>query len=587
MELYTDPIYIHFFEAHFRKSYKNTITDELIYKYLSVASLLTNSFVYINNALILESSQDFPSASRLAIELEKEGIVKLVSNFANRNDFIVDRKKIYENQKQLFPVYFTDDFKLEQFAWPQNITLLNTYTTDVMINEFRHSILNSENKIAKDLNITGDINIILNLYNEKINNFEGFNSASFNKFLSYNNLKEPMKFDFNRIINYLYTKRYLELFSRSKVLCGIPGFTESFSEIEYNPFYDYRLYDLIFNFFGIFPKVAEDILRLKFDVLFQELLVEIRIILSGICNYEDVRKHKTDRATYSSIIFNKLKTVLENTVHIKHNKVHNGLVSLIKIRNRLEQDYQFMEGIGKMEVLKRKKVLIIVSTLLELKTLLKTLKKRKSDFTEIHLTDYVYYLSKDINKNYDIYIVKTQMGSVNYGGSIMSLIDVNNKINPDIFVMAGICFGLRQDKNKLGDIVVARQICSYESGKMTDKEFISRAPKLPTSLKLLNYSEASSINWTKCTVDFGLFISGEKLVNSTNFVRWMKTNVPEALAGDMEAAGLANVGYFVKKDWILLKSICDWGYSKSDDNQQLAANNVMEYLVYTLKNHFY
>lgn len=593
MDIYIDPIYVHFFEAHYRKAYRDILSDEKICKYLLISSLLSSTFLFINNALVWESSLEYPKATRMIFELENVGIVKAVSNFANRSEFIDNRRKIYENQKNTFSIYFGDDEKLDHLPWPKNIALINNYTTEVMITDFREQILYGRNsKLVNDFHITEDVRQTLFLFNENINSFEGFNNNSYNNFLQSKNIMPSLNFDFGRIVNFLYTKRYLNLFLDSKILCGVPGFTDHFTEFKYDPNYDYRIFELLFGTFGIFPESVEEVLALKSSDFFKEILYEIRIVLSGICNYNEIRKFKEDKILYSNAIYNRLKQILHNSALRRDAKkslsvrLHVCLISLIKIRKNLEKNVAFREGIRGMDILEKKKILIAVSTLTELKALLGVMKRKRMEFEEIHISDYVYYISKAINKNYDVYIVKTQMGSVNYGGSVMSLLEANNSINPDIFIMAGICFGLREHKNNLGDVIVARQIWPYEAAKVSDGKYFSRGAILPTSMRLLNYFEASSITWKNCTIDFGLFVSGEKLVNSIEFVKWLRENAPEAIAGDMEATGLANVGYYIKKDWILLKSICDWGYKKVDDCQEMAAYNVMEYLIHTLKNHF-
>ena len=76
--------------------------------------------------------------------------------------------------------------------------------------------------------------------------------------------------------------------------------------------------------------------------------------------------------------------------------------------------------------------------------------------------------------------------------------------------------------------------------------------------------------------------SGGKLSDRVAFVDYLKEFEPEIIGGEMEAAGVAAACDRARKDWIIVKGICDWGYDKStpnkDANQRLAASNIYEVL---------
>ena len=106
-----------------------------------------------------------------------------------------------------------------------------------------------------------------------------------------------------------------------------------------------------------------------------------------------------------------------------------------------------------------------------------------------------------------------------------------------------------------------------------------RGDKITASPKLLNIFTSSSIDWKKNSVNFGLIASGEKLVDSKRFLNQLKKREPEIIGGEMEGAGLVSVGQNNLKPWIMVKSICDWGYKKSSEFQMQAAKGVFEYIL--------
>ena len=58
-------------------------------------------------------------------------------------------------------------------------------------------------------------------------------------------------------------------------------------------------------------------------------------------------------------------------------------------------------------------------------------------------------------------------------------------------------------------------------------------------------------------VDFGLLLSGEKLVDNHDYREQLKRLAPEATGGEMEGAGLYVARQDAKVDWIVIKAICD------------------------------
>ncbi|TMR21316.1 hypothetical protein ETD86_15535 [Nonomuraea turkmeniaca] len=53
---------------------------------------------------------------------------------------------------------------------------------------------------------------------------------------------------------------------------------------------------------------------------------------------------------------------------------------------------------------------------------------------------------------------------------------------------------------------------------------------------------------------------------------------PDAIGGEMEGIGVYAAAAKEKVDWIVVKSICDWGMSKNDDWHEIAARNAAEFV---------
>lgn len=100
---------------------------------------------------------------------------------------------------------------------------------------------------------------------------------------------------------------------------------------------------------------------------------------------------------------------------------------------------------------------------------------------------------------------------------------------------------------------------------------------------LLESFTFSSSNWTNCKVHFGVYASGEKLVNDSHFCLQLLKAEQELMARDMEAYGFSSVCYNQGLDWIVVKVISDWGMNKTDFSQEIAVSNSWGLIIHTLE----
>jgi nucleoside phosphorylase len=99
-------------------------------------------------------------------------------------------------------------------------------------------------------------------------------------------------------------------------------------------------------------------------------------------------------------------------------------------------------------------------------------------------------------------------------------------------------------------------------------------------------SESPNINrdWNVdgARVLLGTVLSGEKLVDNKSLVEQLLREEPEAIGGEMEKAGLCAAAERLKREWILVKAICDCGTGKTDGFQQLAAEHAVSLFEHVL-----
>jgi nucleoside phosphorylase len=81
-------------------------------------------------------------------------------------------------------------------------------------------------------------------------------------------------------------------------------------------------------------------------------------------------------------------------------------------------------------------------------------------------------------------------------------------------------------------------------------------------------------------------MSGEKLADNEEFVSELLHIEPEAIGGEMEAAGVysAVAGEHLQHvHWTVVKGICDWGLGKDDSHQAAAALNAIDFVFHVLE----
>ena len=81
----------------------------------------------------------------------------------------------------------------------------------------------------------------------------------------------------------------------------------------------------------------------------------------------------------------------------------------------------------------------------------------------------------------------------------------------------------------------------------------------------------------------GTVLTGNTLVDSEQAVGRLRRDFPDAIAGEMEGAGVYEAATLDDKpDWIMVKAISDWGYRKTGGDQQLTARNAAVFVVHVI-----
>jgi len=235
------------------------------------------------------------------------------------------------------------------------------------------------------------------------------------------------------------------------------------------------------------------------------------------------------------------------------------------------------------------KILLVTVTKIETQAVLDEFKR---DIQRRTIKNKIYYDLGQIGELH-VFMVQSEMGSDTLGGALLTVSSGVDALSPSAIIMVGIAFGLEQNKQQIGEILVAHQLSLYGMQKVSIEKvtgkpvFIQRGDRVHTSPRLLDKFKSGDLDWQGTKVHFGLVLSGEKLVDNFDYREALHQIEPEAIGGEMEGAGLYAAAENSKVDWILVKAICDWADGNKDQdmeqNQQLAAHNAAKFVLHVLQ----
>lgn len=221
-------------------------------------------------------------------------------------------------------------------------------------------------------------------------------------------------------------------------------------------------------------------------------------------------------------------------------------------------------------------ILILTATEIELDaalTLMSPLPGREA-LLKVNIEKATYYLG--VMGAAPAVLALSEMGSGGRDGSLTSTNRALRVWAPRAAVMMGIAFGLKPNKQQLGDVLVSERLSPYEPQRV-GSVLVHRGVKTQAGKTLLSRFRMAK-GWAFKRPDnsvakeiVGEVVSGEKLVDNKEFRDQLARTFPEAIGGEMEGAGFQAAADDFGVEWIIVKGICDWGMGKQATHQPMAA----------------
>lgn len=546
------PIFLHFMNRELRETERVQFSDEQLIKFISLGAVITSEFMYLGDAIVWECLKDYPKTAKLLIDLEKYSFVRFVGTDSSIDTFLEKRQRLYKFDKKRYPIYFSDDIR--KMPWATNHYTTESDTTIVLARDFHNAIENEHSFPEKDKR---------KLEKALVHRRRNGSAITYSLFKRY---KLSDKQTIQRFIIDSYNKRYLDIFDGS-LITGINGLSYYDKDCYPQIYSDYYIHNKILEKFGLFRNIANNSERFLTDLLelkqndrnYSLLFEEINKICSGIKNVSNFN------------LYELTKISIDNT-----SSFDNRLESLWRFSlNLSEKNIDYKRGYY-MNESKNYKILLLAASPLEYKTLRGLALERGykyTDKTDSENEEFSYAECME-RTNKKLYIAYTDMGSTHAGSTIHQLL---NTLKPSYVIMGGICAGLEKDKQKIGQILVSSNIIDGNIAKETTNGSIPRGQIIEASGFLKTKFLIESYE-DKYQVDFCQIYSKDVLANSKEFIDRVKKDYPDAKGYEMEGAGLINVCKQYNTGWILVKSICDWGFDKKDSDQATAAHNSYSFI---------
>lgn len=182
--------------------------------------------------------------------------------------------------------------------------------------------------------------------------------------------------------------------------------------------------------------------------------------------------------------------------------------------------------------------------------------------------------------NADVIWVRSGMGSGGADGSLATVMDAIDNVGPEYVISCGLAFGADPSKQSIGDVLVSSWVRCYEKGRKEPDRFVPRGSRVPADPLLLGAARSWRLDRRDdIRVTVGGFVSGEKLIDDSEFKAHVLCIEPEAVGGDMEGAGILSACYRRTVRWIVIKAICDWAEDKDSAAQPQAAAKAVDFVL--------
>jgi len=190
----------------------------------------------------------------------------------------------------------------------------------------------------------------------------------------------------------------------------------------------------------------------------------------------------------------------------------------------------------------------------------------------------------------DVLLVQAgEQGPGTPAGMVLTAATAMDQLQPDYVILTGTCYGLRPERQRLGDVIFCRQVQDLdhvlvhdEDGRLVTRDRGVIVQPSPTLISCCNAVEVTRPK-DGPAVHSGRVLSSSALVDSPTLAAELRDRYPDAIGGEMESAAVYAAASLRGIDWIVVKAISDWGGGRTAAHSDLAAHNAAEFVAHMLE----
>jgi nucleoside phosphorylase len=597
------PIYLHFLDRELGGSVGFTPTAIISESAIKCLLIGTTSRLYTGLSLVWESPAMESRLNAFLVSLTQQGALDLISAHSTIEEFLDSRRRMYRHDADRYPMYFRPEAThAEEVLGPTHFK--SSSATLALAREIGDWAAKAHGEIRRDTNesleehVLRSIRGVLAQRDDQAVTYPLF-ARDVEKIATRVRV-EPM---IRRRISLSYTEHY-KAYGGADIPTGIVGLSYFDRSTENFPIFDIEVLTTILENVGFC-----DVLRSPWKtdervwlyvgawrgtsthIAFRE---DVVLLLKGVVAWIEGQREISNDNLYArrSAIVQTLKSsfvAVTPRMSPARFEIEYAIAQLRGVFTYLQRDKAFGMALSKVgaDTHKHCDTLLVTATEVERDAVLQRAREITGKPHQLHFGLRRTYFDLGYVGGARIFLVQSEAGSASPGGSHATVADAIDECAPTNVIMVGIAFGIDESKQSLGEILVSRQLQCYEMQRVgTDKTgariIIPRGDKVTVPTRLLGRVRACSANWTSVRVLFGLLLSGEKLIDNIDYRNEIHAFEPEAMGGEMEGVGLYGAASERRKDWIIVKAICDWADGKKrfrkTERQQLAARNSVNFV---------
>jgi nucleoside phosphorylase len=594
-------LYLHYFDRELGTSVDFKPDEKLIREVTCCLLIASPVPLFCGLSPLYETTYKIGDIPRFVTQIENSGHLLALSSHTTNPEFLSARRDAYRHDRLRYPMYFEEQSSPLELIRPT--PGMGGSTTHFLHEEFLKWVAvpppdlkasvsdNSDHKkvlkaVEKALKRRGKEAITFALFRERLGNLG----------------RHPRICGFiQREISTKYTQHY-RLSQEGEIPTGIRGLEVYDPVAGMFPFYDVPLLTTIFRYLRagemVTPRRWDEFLARRGQIEHMLFADRLRVFIAGVCgaagvNYPCPANAVTrERLRQSAIRFLRDEQEASWPEKTVADLLYAAAFRLGNIIKRGLDSTGFARGALPMEqeikASSPTPILLAVAAEVEHATVLAAANAEGLPAPQrLFIGDHTYFALGVIG-GCELFLVKCEAGAGGVGGSLATLNDAVRHIQPYSIIMPGIAFGLKPDNQQLCEVLLSKQIMAYDLKRVTeDKDGVvtitPRGDRPSASPRLHDRFWSGSRDWKVTKVHDGLIFSGDTLVDSPSFKKDLLKLEPEAIGGEMEAAGVCVAAVKGHIDWIIVKAICDWGENKDKKYQEPAANNAVCLVFHVIK----